>query len=316
MSAEASTEKSIGGHRPPLQKIVLGSRGSELARTQTALVVEALKKSWPQLEIATEIISTRGDVSTAEPLDPRAGRKGLFTGEIERALADGEIDVAVHSAKDLPSEMTGSLVLGAVLSRASVEDVLITKEEGPLNGKIGTGSVRRQYQLRWKFPRVETVDLRGNVPTRLRRFLASDWQAIVLARAGLERLGFHVAASSFEFEGITLRAEILRADDFLPAGGQGIIALQVRDDDAQAIVRAFNCAPTFSCLQAEREFLRLLQGDCGSPVGVWATIGGSTMTMRAQVFEPPRVEPRTARVEGDASKPEKLAGELCGAING
>jgi hydroxymethylbilane synthase len=301
---------------PDSQKIVLGSRGSELARTQTAMVVDSLRKAWPDLEIATEIISTRGDVRTAEPLDPRAGRKGLFTGEIERALMAREIDVAVHSAKDLPSEMTRGLVLAAVLPRASVDDVLITKEERALNGKIGTGSVRRQYQLRWKFPRVETVDLRGNVPTRLRRFLASDWQAIVLARAGLERLGFDVAAGSFEFERITLRAEILPPEDFLPAGGQGIIALQVRADDAQAIVRAINHAPTFSCLRAEREFLRLLQGDCGSPVGVLATIGGSTMTMRAQVFDPPRVEPRTARVEGDASKPEKLAGELWGATNG
>jgi hydroxymethylbilane synthase len=280
------------------------------------MAVEALRKAWPDLEIATEIISTRGDLKTSEPLDPRAGRKGLFTGEIERALVAREIDVAIHSAKDLPSEMTESLVLGAVLPRASVDDVLIAKEKGALTGKIGTGSVRRQYQLRWKFPRVEIVDFRGNVPTRLRRFLASDWQAIILARAGLERLGFDVAAGSFEFEGVTLHAEILPQDDFLPAGGQGIIALQIRADDAPAMVGAINDPTTFSCLQAEREFLRLFQGDCGSPVGVLATIRGSTMTMRAQVFEPPRVEPRTAQVQGDASEPEKLAGELWGAING
>ncbi|HEX4630138.1 MAG TPA: hydroxymethylbilane synthase [Chthoniobacterales bacterium] len=315
MSAEPSLEKSIDGHRPPPPKIVLGSRGSELARTQTALVVEALKKSCRQLEIATKIISTRGDMRNAEPLDPKAGRKGLFTGEIERALAAGEIDVAVHSAKDLPSGMTPGLALGAVLPRAPVEDVLIIKEAGELKGKVATGSVRRQHQLRWKFPRVEIVDLRGNVPTRLRKFLASDWQAIVLARAGLERLGFVVAAGAFEFESANLHAELLSTDDFLPAGGQGIIALQVRADD-DAIVRAIDDTVTFSCLQGEREFLRLLQGDCGSPVGVLATISRSTMTMRAQIFEPSRVEPRTARVEGDASKPEKLARELWEAING
>lgn len=316
MSAESSLGKAVGGHRPALQRIVLGSRGSELARTQTELVKEALKKAWPGLEIATEIISTRGDERTAEPLDPRAGRKGLFTGEIERALASGEIDVAVHSAKDLPSEMTAGLALGAVLLRAPIEDVLIAKNEGELTGKIATGSVRRQHQLRWKFPRVETIDLRGNVPTRLRKFLANDWQAIVLARAGLERLGFNVAAGSFDFEGNNLRAETLNTDDFLPPGGQGIIALQVRSDDAQSIVRAINDASTFSCLQAEREFLRLLQGDCGSPVGVLATTNRSAMTIRAQVFGPPRVEPRTARVEGDATKPEELASELWGRING
>ena len=316
MSAEPSTEKSIGGHRPPRQKIVLGSRGSELARTQTAMVIEALKKSWPNLEIATQIISTRGDLRTGEPLDSRAGRKGFFTGEIERALAAKEIDVAVHSAKDLPSEMTEGLELGAVLPRAPMDDVLITKEAGELRGKIATGSVRRQHQLRWKFSGIEIVDLRGNVPTRLRKFLANDWRGIVLARAGLERLGYDVAAGSFEFESMSLRAETLSVDDFLPAGGQGIIALQVRADDEKAIVGAVTDATTFSCLQAEREFLRLLQGDCSSPVGVLATISGSTMTMRAQVFEPSRVEPRAARAEGDASKPEKLARELWGAING
>jgi hydroxymethylbilane synthase len=212
--------------------------------------------------------------------------------------------------------MTEGLMLGAVLSRAPMNDVLITKDAGELRGRVATGSVRRQHQLRCRFPRVEIVDLRGNVPTRLRKFLASDWQAIVLAEAGLERLGFNVAAGSFEFEGIDVRAEILPMDDFLPAGGQGIIALQVRADEDQVIVRAINDAPTFSCLEAEREFLRLLRGDCGSPVGVLATINGSTMTMRAQVFDPPRVEPRTAQVEGEASKPEELARELWRAIDG
>jgi len=300
------------------QKIILGSRGSELARRQTGMVEAALRQTWPDLEVVTQIISTRGDERTTEPLDPRAGRKGLFTGEIERALAVGEIDVAVHSAKDLPSEMTEGLELGGVLPRASVEDVLIRKEPGEAKGAIATGSVRREHQLRWKFPGIEVVDLRGNVPTRLRKFLQSDWQAIVLARAGLERLGYGLTRGAFEFEGVSLRAETLSSDVFLPAGGQGIIALQVRsdDNDRKDIVRAVNHAATFLCLEAEREFLRLLQGDCGSPVGVLAAISGADMTVRAQVFEPPRVEPRTARVEGDASAPEKLARELWETING
>src|SRR3954467_13896226 len=135
------------------KEIFLGSRGSELARTQTALVEAALRRAWPELEVATRIISTRGDVRSAEPLDRRAGRKGLFTGEIEQALAAREIDVAVHSAKDLPSEMTSGLELGAVLSRAPVEDVLVSKPS--TSGPIATGSVRRQHQLRWKFQGVE-----------------------------------------------------------------------------------------------------------------------------------------------------------------
>jgi hydroxymethylbilane synthase len=303
---------------PGSQKIILGSRGSELARIQTAMVEAALRQAWPELEIATGIIKTRGDDRQAKPIDPRAGRKGLFTGEIERALAAGEIDAAVHSAKDLPSEMTGGLVVGAVLPRAPVEDTLIRKTASASTGAIATGSVRRQYQLRLKYPGVEVVDLRGNVPTRLRKFLASDWQAIVLARAGLERLGFDLTDGNFEFEGVSLFAETLSSDDFLPAGGQGIVAIQVRDDDekAKAVVLAINDRHTSLCLEAEREFLRLLEGDCGSPVGVLATIAGSTMTGQAQVFAPPRVEPRTARAEGAASEPKKLARELWEAING
>jgi len=316
MSAESSSEKSFGGHRPPLQKIVLGSRGSELARAQTAMVAEALRKRWPNLDVATEIISTRGDVRTAESLDPRAGRKGLFTVEIESALVAGKIDVAVHSAKDLPSEMTTGLELGAVLPRAPAEDVLVSKATGA--GLIATGSVRRQHQLRWKFPGVEIVGLRGNVPTRLRKLVENDWRGIVLAAAGLDRLGYDVARGSFEFEGVAFRAETLSSDDFLSAGGQGIIALQVRreDESVRALVGTINHAETFACLEAEREFLHLLQGDCGSPVGVLATISGRTMTMRAQVFVPPRIEPRMARVEGDVATPKKLARELWEAING
>ena len=286
------------------------------------MVQDALKRAWPELETAVEIIKTRGDEQKTEPLDPRAGRKGLFTGEIERVLAAGEIDIAVHSAKDLPSDAAPGLEVAAVLARASVDDVLISKQSDgialPPNAVVATGSVRRQHQLRFKQPAIAAVDLRGNVPTRLRKLVSGDWDAIVLARAGVERLGYDLAGGGFDFEGVSLRAQILPLDDFLPAGGQGVIALQVRSDDenARAIVHAINDRETLLCLQAEREFLRLLQGDCGSPVGVMATISGSAMTMRAQVFEPPRIEPRMARVEGDATSGKQLARELWEVING
>ena len=286
------------------------------------MVAEALKRTWPELETAVEIIQTRGDEWKAEPLDPRAGRKGLFTGEIERALAAGEIDVAVHSAKDLPSDATAGLEIAGVLARASVDDALISKQpEGvALRARaiVATGSVRRQHQLRWKQPGIEVVELRGNVPTRLRKLVAGDWDAIVLARAGVERLGYDLAGGSFNFEGVSLHAHVLPPDDFLPAGGQGVIAMQVRsdNDNVRAMARAINDNETLLCLEAEREFLRLLQGDCGSPVGVLATIAGSCMTMRAQVFEPPQIEPRMARVEGEATSGKELARELWEAIDG
>lgn len=304
-----------------LKNTVLGSRGSALARAQTELAAEALRRAWPEIEITVRIIATRGDERQAEPIDRQAGRKGLFTREIERALLDREIDVAVHSAKDLPSQTLPDLAIAAALPRSVVEDVIITKAQtdgdwGEGN-VIATGSVRRQYQLRWRFPGVETVGIRGNVPTRLRKFIESDWSAIVLAAAGLRRLGYLDTSGSFEFEGVTLQARPLPADEFLPAGGQGIVALQTRaNDEAVEIVGAVSDSATSVCLEAEREFLRLLEGDCGSPVGVLATLDRGRMTMRAQVFEPPRIEPRVAHVEGAESDRKKLAMELLRGING
>jgi hydroxymethylbilane synthase len=285
--------------------IVLGSRGSELARAQTNMVVEAVQRASPDLVVRTEIIKTRGDDRKSEPIDPRAGRKGLFTGEIERALLAGEI----------PTDPAGVWVVGGPWPPAPVEDLLIRKSPGDV---IATGSVRRRHQLRWKYPGATIVDLRGNVPTRLRKLITSDWNAIVLARAGLERLGSDVSGGAFEFEGASLAVEILSPADFLPAGGQGVIALQVRADDeeAKALVDRVNHAQTLLCLEAEREFLRLLQGDCGSPVGVLAAIAGSEMTIRAQVFEPERIEPRTAYVKGETTSALLLAQRLWDSING
>ena len=304
--------------------IVLGSRGSDLARRQTAMVAGALEREWPQLEIAAEIITTRGDERKAEPIDPRAGRKGLFTGEIERVLAAGGIDIAVHSAKDLPSDTTPGLEVRSVLPRAAVEDVLISKAPGGLaslrtNAMVATGSVRRKYQLRWKHPEIQIVDLAGNVPTRLRKLKTNEWDAIVLARAGVERLGYDLLSGSFSFEDVLFQAEILPRDHFLPAGGQGVIAIQLRGDDekTKAIVDPINHLETHLCLQAEREFLRLLHGDCDSPVGVLATIEANLMKVRAQVFEPGRSEPREGEVEGSITQGVgPLAAELLERING
>jgi len=320
MSAETIQGNPLGGQEAPLRKIILGSRGSELARTQTGMVADAIRRAWPGLDIEIEIIKTRGDersLERSEPVDRRAGRKGLFTGEIERGLLAGAIDVAVHSAKDLPSEATPGLEVHAVLPRAAVDDVLIQTTAGGfralrLGAVVATGSVRRKYQLQLTHPEIKVVDLRGNVPTRLRKLLGSDWDAIVLARAGVERLGHDLSAGSFVFEGTRLFVEVLPRDDFLPAGGQGVIALQVRSDDerVKALVEPVNHLPTLLCLRAEREFLRLLQGDCDSPVGVLATTEGDLMKLRAQVFEPEIPEPREGVVQGAPGDGLKLAAKL------
>ncbi len=297
------------------RKIVLGARGSELARAQSRLVENAIQGAHPDVTIETKIIATQGD--KARVVDPRAGRKGVFTAEIERALLAGEVDVAVHSAKDLPSETSPDAEIAAVLSRAPMDDVLVSKHLGglaslPEGATVATGSVRRKHQMLWKRAALDVVDLRGNVPTRLRKLAENQWDAIVLARAGLERLGLSPSGAEISFEGRQFFLEILPCATFLPAGGQGIIALQVRIDDqsTKALLAVVNDRETLLCLQAEREFLRGLQGDCNCPVGVLAKIDNGKMKMRAQVFLGESATPREAEVEGVCDEGEKLAGEL------
>lgn len=299
---------------------MLGTRGSDLARAQTSLVEAALRAAWPELQVSVEIISTRGD----EAGNSKDGRKGLFTGEIERVLLAGAIDVAVHSAKDLPSEARPGLEICAALPRAAVEDVLVLKACADLatlsaGSTVATGSVRRQHQLRWVRPDLNGHELRGNVPTRLRKLIANPWDAIILARAGLERLGFDCSRGTIGFEGQVLQAFILPTAQFTPAGGQGIVALQIRVEDAETrrLLEELNHGETLRCLRAEREFLRLLQGDCGTPVGVLATMDRGVMTICAQFFDDKRAEPRVAKLRKEThAEPEILGAELLGLING
>ena len=298
------------------RKIILGTRGSELARAQARLVEKAIQAAQPDTKIETRIIMSRGD--KAGLLERQAGRKGLFTAEIERALLGGNVDVAVHSAKDLPSETNPDAEIAAVLPRGPLDDVLVSKHPGgfaslPQSAAVATGSVRRKRQLLWKRADLKLVDLRGNVPTRLHKLTNNNWDAIVLARAGLARLSLSPAAHhELSFEGRQLSIEVLPPEVFLPAGGQGIIALQVRanDETMKAIVDLVNDHKTLLCLRAEREFLRLLHGDCNCPVGVLATIEGNKMKVRAQLFTDQSAAPREAEVEGVHNEREGLAVQL------
>ena len=298
-----------------IANIILGTRGSDLARAQTLLVEKAIRRAHSSVTVETKIIVTRGD--NPKDLDVHAGRKGLFTAEIERALLAGEVGVAIHSAKDLPSESSPGVQIAAVLPRASVNDVLISKHSGgltslPYGAIVATGSVRRHRQLQWRRPDINVVNLRGNVPTRLRKLAGNEWDGIVLARAGLERLGFSATRTQSSFAGRQFFLETLPCEIFLPAGGQGIIALQIRADDqrTKAFLECVNDRETLLCLQAEREFLSQLHGDCNSPVGVHATIAGRKMKMRAQVFEGESSAPRQAEIVADYDEGETLAAEL------
>ena len=325
------------------EKIVLGTRGSELARVQAHLIEKAIQAARPDLKIETKIIVTKGDkggatfqvadhevpeAANSPPgesamADLRHGRKGLFTAEIERALLAGDVDVAAHSAKDLPSEMSPGAEIAAVLPRALTDDVLVSRHRDGLaglqkGGIIATGSVRRKQQALWKWPDLKIVDLRGNVPTRLRKLAENDWDAIVLARAGLERLGLSPAQGEINFGDRKFFLEVLPREIFLSAGGQGIIAMQIRADDerVRAIVDLVNDRETLLRLRAEREFLRLLHGDCNSAVGVLATVKNRIMKLRGQLFGQGLGAPREAEVEGELEDGEALAAQLLRRING
>jgi hydroxymethylbilane synthase len=296
-------------------KITLGTRGSELARAQTLLASKAIQAAHPNVTVESKVIVTRGDNSKA--VDLHAGRKGLFTAEIERALVAADVDIAVHSAKDLPSEPSSGTNIAAVLPRASINDVLISKHAGgfvsfPHGGTVATGSVRRQRQLHWQRADLNIVDLRGNVPTRLRKLAENEWDGIVLARAGLERLGFSATETEIDFGSAQFFVEILSCETFVPAGGQGIIALQIRSDDQRTneLLRPVNDPETLLCLQAEREFLLQLHADCNFPVGVHARIKNGTMKIHAQVFEAQSPVPRQAEVDGASDEGTQLAAEL------
>ncbi len=306
------------------EKIILGTRGSELALAQARMVEGVLRARWADVTVETKVIKTRGDHRQGEQaiVDVRAGRKGLFTGEIERALVRHDIDVAVHSAKDLPSDLVPGTKIAAVLSRASVDDVLVSAGQYqlhtlPADAIVATGSVRRKHQLRWKRPDVEIVDLKGNVPTRLRKLAKDVWHGIILAQAGLERLGLQTDGPRFRFEGAELSAELLPRQFFLPAGGQGVIANQIRRDDdrVRMLLESINHFDTRLCLRAEREFLRLLHADCNQPVGVHAAVEGAIMKIKAQVFDLQATTPREAKVEGPSEDAERLAAELINLIS-
>ena len=309
--------------RPRRIKIVVGTRGSKLALAQTQMVVDRLQSRWSHLKFKIQVIKTRGDDSKTAIKDVRAGRKGLFTGAIERELIGKKIDLAVHSAKDLPSALGPGTEIAAVLPRAAVDDVLVSTNPCNLDslqrdGIVATGSVRRQHQLRWKRPDLEIVDLRGNVPTRLRKLGSGQWHAIVLASAGLQRLELKSNEQGIDFEGVKLSTAPLPREIFLPAGGQGVIALQIRSDNEQLreLLDAINDFDTRLSLRAEREFLRLLHADCNQPVGVLANIEGATMKVRGQIFDLGATAPRQGFVEGPSENAERLAAELLQQING
>ena len=289
-----------------MKKLTLGTRGSALAVAQAELTLAALRRVYPEAAVTVRKFTTSGDRKLDMSLIKAtpAGAKGLFTKELEEALLRREIDLAVHSCKDMPGEMPEGLQLAAVLERADTADVLITKTGGalPSGAHIATSSVRRARQLQFRYPDLMIEEIRGNVATRLRKLRESETlHGTVLAKAGLDRLGYRLEKGILETHEGTFHAQIA---EMLPAIGQGAIALQCRAEDAPFFA-ALNHEPTGLAIRAERELMRLLQGDCSLPVGVATQIGEREMRMRVILFGAPGEPPRQAEVTG--ATPESVA---------
>lgn len=262
-------------------RIVIGTRDSELALWQTRWVAGHLKRHHPAVTVDTEIIKTTGDKILDSPLS-KIGDKGLFTKEIEKALLDGKIDLAVHSLKDVPTVLPGGLTLGAVGPREDVRDVLITRagrspstlNDLPKGAQIATGSLRRKCQLLAFRPDLRVVDIRGNLNTRFRKLDESAWDGMLLAAAGVRRLGWEGRIT-----------EIISTDVVLPAVGQGAIAVEIREDDNELknLLQPLHDNDTYTATLAERSLLRKLEGGCQIPVGTLARHVDGALRLDAMV---------------------------------
>jgi hydroxymethylbilane synthase len=298
------------------RKVTIGTRGSALALKQTEMVKAALLAQNPDLDIDVHIIVTTGDRRTDVPLDQVArvagiADKGVFLKEIEHALETGEIDFAVHSLKDMPSALDPKFQLSAVLPRAQVDDVLIRRADAPAKiSCVATGSVRRRYmgQRYWDND-TQFVNIRGNVTTRLTKLVEStEFDAMILAKAGLDRLGLY--ATETEWQGVPITMQPLPKEHFVPAAGQGVIGIETRIDDAetQHLLQSINHEPTFRCIRAEREFLRLLGADCSTPIGAYAYAKEGAVSLHILLFTEDGKPPFQGFAMG--TDPEGLAHQL------
>ena len=259
-------------------EIFIGSRGSDLALWQAKYVKARLEQAFPEIAFTIKVIKTTGDEQLETALS-KIGDKGLFTRQIEDELFHGEIDIAVHSLKDLQTVQPDGLVIGAVCEREIANDVFISKHAATLDdlgdgATVATGSLRRQSQLLNYRPDIKIADIRGNVPTRLRKFRESDFDGMILAFAGLHRLGLDAAVS-----------QLINFDIMLPAVGQGAVAVEIRagDERVAALARRLDHKLTRTCITAERAFLRRLEGGCQVPIGAAATLADGTIRLEGMV---------------------------------
>ncbi|CBE68140.1 MAG: hydroxymethylbilane synthase [Candidatus Methylomirabilis oxygeniifera] len=285
--------------------VKLGTRGSPLALCQAGLVTEELRRRWPDLDVTIVPIKTSGDKFLDVVLS-QVGGKGLFVKEIEEALLDGRIDLAVHSLKDLPAELAPGLCEGAVMRREDPLDALVARNglrftDLPRGARIGTSSLRRQVQFLHCRPDLQIESLRGNVQTRLNKLETLGLEAVVLAAAGLIRLGLQ--------DRITER---LQPDLCLPAIGQGALVIEIREDDRQTAerVETLNHRETRQATTAERAFLRRLGGSCVTPIAAFGRLEGETLELTGMVAGLDGKRLLRQAVVGEAGAPEQVGQTL------
>lgn len=287
----------------PTKTIIIGTRTSPLALWQTNYVKQKLEELWPSLVCRLETFVTQGDKTLDKPL-PEIGGKGLFTAELEAALLDGRIDIAVHSLKDLPVADAAGLTVGAISPRADVRDVLVAREKWtlgnlPLGATVGTSSLRRQAQLLHARPDLNIQSIRGNVDTRLRKVQEGQYDATILAAAGLTRLGLENHITQY-----------LPLDIMLPAPGQGALAVQCRvaDTAVLSLLAAIDDAETRGCVTAERAFLDGLGSGCSLPVAAYATRQNDDIMLTGLVAAGDGS--RVIEVQGYGRDPHQLGADL------
>jgi hydroxymethylbilane synthase len=301
-----------------LRTVVIGTRGSALALIQTGMVKAALESAYPERSFILKTIKTTGDLVTDIPLE-KIGDKGVFIKELENALLEKEIDLAVHSMKDVPTVLPLDLTIAAMLAREEPWDVVIAGKpsvklaELPAGSLIGSSSLRRRSQLLRRYPHLNVQSIRGNLDTRLKKLRQGDFDAIILAYAGVKRMGWT--------DQIT---EKLSGAVCLPAVGQGAIGIEIRKDDKDvaALVAGLNCPQTEMAVTAERAFLRRLEGGCQVPVGALAALTDGELVLQGMVAsidgavmfrDTDRGNPAGAEAIGTALA-EKLLQHGCGSI--
>ena len=280
---------------------IVGTRGSRLALAQTDLVVRSMRDRHPDLQFEVRVVRTEGDRRTDAPLS-RIGGQGVFVKELEAALQSGEVDLAVHSLKDVPVELAPGLTLAAFPRRANPQDALVARDGAtvamlPAGARVGTGSARRAVQLRRARRDLMLVDIRGNVDTRIRKVDDGEVDAVVLAAAGLERLGLLERAT-----------EILLPEVMLSAAGQGALGIETREHDTDMLERlaAIDHRETRLACQAERAFLRRLGGGCRLPFGALATVAGELVRARGFVSDADGEHVFRAEVSGSGEEAESV----------